>query len=72
LRLRISIYGSRRQPLRLVELPDDQKLDVLRAYLRKWRWEVGQFFEGVGPEAAEADLRRIAPNHPVFRITPAA
>jgi deazaflavin-dependent oxidoreductase (nitroreductase family) len=64
--------GSRRQPLRLVELADDQKLDVLRAYLRKWRWEVGQFFEGVGPEAAEADLRRIAPNHPVFRITPAA
>jgi deazaflavin-dependent oxidoreductase (nitroreductase family) len=63
--------GSRRHPIRLEELPDAEKLDVLRAYLRKWRWEVGQFFEGVGPEAAEADVRRIAPNHPVFRITPA-
>jgi deazaflavin-dependent oxidoreductase (nitroreductase family) len=62
--------GRRRQPIELVEVPDTDKTDLLRAYLRKWRWEVGQFFEGVGPEATAADLQRIAPNHPVFRITP--
>jgi deazaflavin-dependent oxidoreductase (nitroreductase family) len=60
--------GSRRQPVRLVELPDADKPDLLRAYLRKWRWEVGQFFQGVGPDASDADLRRIGPDHPVFRI----
>ena len=64
--------GARRHSIRLVEMPDAEKPDLLRAYLRKWRWEVGQFFEGVGPEASPADLQRIAPNHPVFHITPAA
>jgi hypothetical protein len=29
---------------------------------------VGQFFEGVGPDAADDELLTIAPNHPVFRI----
>ena len=63
--------GPRRWPIRLDELPDEQKPDLLRAYLRKWRWEVGQFFEGVGPEASLADIQRIAPNHPIFRISAA-
>jgi deazaflavin-dependent oxidoreductase (nitroreductase family) len=62
--------GSHRQPISLVELPDAEKVGPLRAYLRKWRWEVSQFFEGVGPEAPAAELERIAPNYPVFRITP--
>jgi deazaflavin-dependent oxidoreductase (nitroreductase family) len=61
--------GSRREAIRVVELPDDAKPELLRAYLRKWRFEVGVFFEGIGPDASDADLRRIAPNHPVFRIT---
>jgi hypothetical protein len=42
---------------------------VLRAYLKRWRWEVGQFFDGVSDASPEEDLRRIAPRHPVFRIT---
>src|SRR5206468_3256833 len=62
--------GSRVESIRVEEVPDEAKLDILRAYLKRWRWEVGQFFEGVGPEAAEDDLRRIAPNHPIFRILP--
>jgi deazaflavin-dependent oxidoreductase (nitroreductase family) len=60
--------GARREPIRVVELPDDEKPELLRAYLRRWRFEVGQFFEGVGPEAPEAELRRIAPGYPVFRL----
>ena len=60
--------GTRRQPIQVVELSDAEKPDLLRAYLRKWRWEVGAFFQGVGPEASEDDIRRIAPDHPVFRI----
>jgi len=39
------------------------------AYLRRWRMEVGVFFQGVGPDASDDELRRIAPGYPVFRIT---
>jgi deazaflavin-dependent oxidoreductase (nitroreductase family) len=51
------------------ELGDDEKPALLRAYLEKWKWEVGAFFGGVGPDSPDAELRRIAPDHPVFRIS---
>src|SRR4051794_17505007 len=51
------------------ELPDDEKMLLLRAYLKKWASEVGAFFQGVGADAPDDDLRRIAPLHPVFRIS---
>lgn len=60
--------GRRHETIRVEELDDATKIAVLRAYLRRWRWEVGTFFEGVGPEASEDELRRIAPGHPVFQI----
>jgi hypothetical protein len=41
---------------------------VLRAYLKRWKFEVGVFFDGVGPDSSEDELRRAAPKHPVFRI----
>ena len=61
--------GSRTQPFSAVELADDQKPALLRAYLKKWKMEVGVFFDGVGPDSSEDELRRIAPDHPVFRLT---
>ncbi|HET8627723.1 MAG TPA: nitroreductase family deazaflavin-dependent oxidoreductase [Thermomicrobiales bacterium] len=63
--------GRRSEPIRVVELTDEEKPEVLRAYLRRWRVEIGAFFQGVGPDAPDADLRRIAPDYPVFRILPA-
>lgn len=60
--------GRRREPVRLVELADDDKVDLLRAYLRRWAIEVGAFFQGVSAEAPDSELRRIAPDHPVFRV----
>jgi deazaflavin-dependent oxidoreductase (nitroreductase family) len=60
--------GSRAEPIRVTEVPDSEKLEILRAYLKKWAWEVGAFFEGVGADAPESELRRIAPNHPIFHI----
>jgi deazaflavin-dependent oxidoreductase (nitroreductase family) len=60
--------GRRREPIKVTELADDEKPAVLRAYLRRWKMEVGVFFQGVGPDAPEEDLRRIAPDYPVFRI----
>jgi deazaflavin-dependent oxidoreductase (nitroreductase family) len=61
--------GPRREPIRVVELTDDEKPNLLRAYLRRWKFEVGVFFQGVGPDASEEELERIAPEYPVFRIT---
>jgi deazaflavin-dependent oxidoreductase (nitroreductase family) len=62
--------GRGREAIRVVELADAEKPAVLRAYLRRWRFEVGVFFQGVGPDASEEELRRIAPDYPVFRVLP--
>jgi len=60
--------GRRSEAFTATELSDDDKVPVLRAYLRRWKWEVGMFFEGVGPDSREDELREIASRHPVFRI----
>ncbi len=65
-RLRV---GRRVETFEAVELDDAEKPAVLRPYLRRWKWEVGQFFQGVGPDADDAALLAIAPGYPVFRIT---
>jgi deazaflavin-dependent oxidoreductase (nitroreductase family) len=61
--------GRRADPFHAVELDDDEKPPLLRAYLKKWKFEVGVFFGGVGPDSSDEELRRIAPDHPVFRLT---
>jgi hypothetical protein len=38
-------------------------------FLKRWKFEVGVFFGGVGPDSSDEELRRIAPDHPVFRIS---
>jgi deazaflavin-dependent oxidoreductase (nitroreductase family) len=60
--------GHRTETFSATELTDDEKPTVLRAYLRRWKWEVGAFFDGVGPDASDAELRAVASRHPVFRI----
>ncbi len=65
-RLRV---GRRIRAFTAVELADDEKPPLLRAYLKKWKFEVGVFFDGVGPGSTDDELREIAPNHPVFRLT---
>jgi deazaflavin-dependent oxidoreductase (nitroreductase family) len=64
------ILGRRAERFAATELDDDEKPRVLRPYLRRWRFEVGVFFKGVGPDSSDEELRRIAPDHPVFRIGP--
>jgi deazaflavin-dependent oxidoreductase (nitroreductase family) len=60
--------GPRHQAIRVVELTDDEKPEVLRYYLRRWSWETGAFFEGLTADASDAEIRAAAPRHPVFRI----
>jgi len=60
--------GRRVEKFTVTELADADKPGVLRAYLRRWRFEVGVFFDGVNAGAAEAKLLEIAPGYPVFVI----
>jgi deazaflavin-dependent oxidoreductase (nitroreductase family) len=65
-RLRV---GRRTEDFTATEVTDEEKPPLLRAYLQKWKWEVGAFFGGVGPDSTDDELRRIAPDHPAFRIS---
>ena len=58
--------GRRVEHVGLRELDDAAKPAVLRAYLRRWKWEVGQFFDGVGADATDDGLLSVAPGYPVF------
>jgi hypothetical protein len=49
-------------------LADDDKVPVLRAYLKRWQLEVGMFFDGVDGNSPDEALRAIAPRHPVFLL----
>ena len=62
------LVGRRAEAFAAVELPDEDKPPLLRAYLKRWHWEVGVFFGGVGPGASDDELARIAPDHPAFRL----
>jgi deazaflavin-dependent oxidoreductase (nitroreductase family) len=60
--------GRRVEEFTSTELPDAEKPSLLRAYLKRWKFEVGMFFDGVGPDATDEELLRIAPGYPVFRL----
>ena len=60
--------GRRAEAFSAVELADADKPAVLRAYLKRWKFEVGVFFDGVDAKASDEKLREIAPGYPIFEI----
>jgi deazaflavin-dependent oxidoreductase (nitroreductase family) len=62
--------GRRVEPFTVTEVSDDDKPAILRAYLKRWKFEVGVFFDGVDAKAPAAKLREIAPGYPIFRVQP--
>lgn len=63
------LLGRRSEPFSAVEVADQDKPPLLRAYLKRWKAEVGIFFGGVGADSTDEELLRIAPDHPVFRLS---
>jgi deazaflavin-dependent oxidoreductase (nitroreductase family) len=61
--------GRRADRFTATELADADKPPVLRAYLARWAWEVGRFFEGITANSTDEELLGIAPGFPVFRVT---
>lgn len=60
--------GRRVEEFRVVEIADEDKTPILRAYLDKWAFEVGAFFEGITKDSTDEELGAIAGDFPVFRI----
>ena len=62
------LLGRRHERFAASEIADTDKEPILRSYLKRWKWEVGVFFGGVDADSPTEELRRIAPDHPIFRI----
>jgi deazaflavin-dependent oxidoreductase (nitroreductase family) len=62
--------GRRTETFAARELTDDEKVPVLRAYLKRWKLEVGAFFGGVGPDSTDDELGAEATRHPAFEVLP--
>ena len=60
--------GRKTEDFKATEVPPESAVPLLRAYLKKWKFEVGVFFDGVGPDSTDAELLEIAPDHPVFKL----
>ena len=61
--------GRKVRAFTVVELSDEEKLPILRTYLKKWGWEVNQYFQGVTVKSSDEEIIAAAPDHPVFRFT---
>ncbi|HYA69001.1 MAG TPA: nitroreductase/quinone reductase family protein [Acidimicrobiales bacterium] len=64
------LLGRHREHHVATEIADADKVAVLRAYLRRWKVEVGVFFDGVTADSSDAEIAAIAHKHPVFSLEP--
>ncbi|MFE4537383.1 nitroreductase/quinone reductase family protein [Streptomyces scopuliridis] len=60
--------GRKIRAFTATEIPDSEKLPILRAYLKRWGWEVNQYFQGVTAKSSDEEIIAAAPDHPVFLI----
>jgi deazaflavin-dependent oxidoreductase (nitroreductase family) len=60
--------GRRAEQFTSTELADADKAPVIRAYLERWGWEVGRFFDGLAKDASDPEILAVAPGFPVFRV----
>lgn len=61
--------GRRVRAFSAEELPVEETPELLRRYLKRWGFEVKKYFDGVTADSSDEELRRVAPDHPVFRLT---
>jgi deazaflavin-dependent oxidoreductase (nitroreductase family) len=58
----------RRREVRMTEVPDEVKPELLNRYLDRWHWEVKGHVGGLTPDSTADDRRRVAPTIPVFEL----
>jgi hypothetical protein len=54
--------------VRISEVSDDAKPELLKRYLDRWYWEVKGHVGGLTPESTDDEIRAAAPSIPVFEI----
>lgn len=60
--------GRRFEAISVMEVDHCDKTPIIRAYLDKWEFEVGKFFEGLTANSTDTEIAAIASGFPVFRI----
>ncbi|MFC6884934.1 MULTISPECIES: nitroreductase/quinone reductase family protein [Actinomadura] len=60
--------GRSAEPFTATELTGDDKLPILRAYVARWGWELGRFFEGLTKDSTDAELAAVAHDFPAFKL----
>ncbi len=59
-------WRSRR--LRVSEVPDDAKPELLKRYLDRWYWEVKGHVGGLTPDSTDEQIRAAAPSIPIIEL----
>jgi hypothetical protein len=58
----------RSREIRIAEVADEAKPELLRRYLDRWYWEVKGHVGGLTPRSSDEELRATAPTIPVFEL----
>jgi deazaflavin-dependent oxidoreductase (nitroreductase family) len=62
------IRRGKRRRVNLQEVPVTERAPIIQSYLSQNEWVTSREF-GMRADAPMEDFQRVAPNHPVFRIT---
>jgi hypothetical protein len=65
----VLIVGRRRELRTATEIPVADSVPILRAYLKRWKFETGMFFDGMTPDSTDAEWAAVADRHPVFALS---
>ena len=60
--------GRKVRHFHATEVPDSEKLPLMRLYMDKWAWEVKGFL-GIDADASDEEIERILPDHPAFVLS---
>jgi hypothetical protein len=58
----------RSREVRLTDVADDAKPELLKRYLDRWYWEVKGHVGGLTPQSTDDEFRATAPSIPVFAL----
>ncbi|KAA0094183.1 DUF385 domain-containing protein [Mycolicibacterium sp. P1-18] len=58
----------RSRTVRVDEIADEAKPDLLRRYLDRWFWEVKGHVGGLTPDSTDEQIRAVAPSIPILEL----
>jgi hypothetical protein len=58
----------RSREVRITEIADDAKPELLKRYLDRWYWEVRGHVGGLTPKSTDDEIRAAAPSIPIFEL----